>query len=207
MVDRVRNRRRNADNADLAEPLDAERIAVVWLVDEDDPDVMYIGIYRHMILGEIAVHETAISVVDHALFVQRHADTPDHAAQDLAARGLGVQDTPGGNRADDARDANHAKLLVNLNLSKDCCVSVVSPRGVISGICSFFLLDAIYRTLPHGVSDRNRSRWLGPAHQLAIHEYDLVGGCVGKWGIWRLLGQTQQPVADRLGSRRDPVRH
>ena len=83
-------------------------------------------------------------MVDQRLFVQRHADAPDHAAQDLAARGLGVQDTPGGNRADDARDANHAKLLVHLHLGKDCCVSVVRTRGVIGGICSFFLLDAIY---------------------------------------------------------------
>jgi hypothetical protein len=40
VVDRVRNRRRNANNADLAEPLDAERIAVVRLVDEDDLDVV-----------------------------------------------------------------------------------------------------------------------------------------------------------------------
>jgi hypothetical protein len=40
VVDRVRNRRRNAHNADLTEPLDAERIAIVWLVDEDDPDIV-----------------------------------------------------------------------------------------------------------------------------------------------------------------------
>jgi hypothetical protein len=36
VVDRVGDRRRNADDADLANPFDAKRIAIVQLVNKDD---------------------------------------------------------------------------------------------------------------------------------------------------------------------------
>ena len=48
----------------------------------------------------------------------------DHAAQDLAARGLRVQDLAGGHRIDDARDAHDAQLLVDLDLGEHGRVGV-----------------------------------------------------------------------------------
>ena len=79
---------------------------------------MDIGIHRHMILGEIVIDETAIAVVDHGLFMQRHADAADHGAHDLAVRGLGIEDAAGRHRADHARDAKHAELLVEPHLGE-----------------------------------------------------------------------------------------
>ena len=53
-------------------------------------------------------------VIDERFLMQRHADAPDHTADDLAGRGLGVQDAPGRDRTDDTGDADNTKLLVHL---------------------------------------------------------------------------------------------
>jgi hypothetical protein len=45
-----------------------------------------------MIFGNVCVHDAAEIVVDERFLVQRHPDAPHHAAQDRAARGLGVED-------------------------------------------------------------------------------------------------------------------
>ena len=47
MIDRVGDGRRDADDADLAQPLDSEWIDdLVRLVDEDNLDIVYIGVRR-----------------------------------------------------------------------------------------------------------------------------------------------------------------
>ena len=76
---------------------------VVRLVDEDHLDLVHVGVHRHVVLGDVGVHDAAELVIDQRLLVQRHADPPHHAAHDLAVRRLGVEDTPGGDRVDDAR--------------------------------------------------------------------------------------------------------
>ena len=45
VINRVSDRRSDADDGDFADPLDTERIAVVRLVDKDDLDVMHIGVH------------------------------------------------------------------------------------------------------------------------------------------------------------------
>src|SRR5436190_24317467 len=56
VIDRVGYRRRDTDDSDLADAFDAERIDdVVRLVDEDHLDVVYVGVHRHMILGDVGV--------------------------------------------------------------------------------------------------------------------------------------------------------
>jgi len=74
-----------------------------------------------------------------------HADAPDHAARDLAARGLGVQDAPGRNRADGAGDADDAELLIHLHLDKVRRVRVVGAGVVLDRVGGFLLLDAVHR--------------------------------------------------------------
>ena len=65
---------------------------LVVLLDEDDVDVVDIGVDRDVILGEVVVHEAAEARDRARLLLQRHADAPDDAAEDLAARGLRVED-------------------------------------------------------------------------------------------------------------------
>jgi hypothetical protein len=78
-----------------------------------------------MILGDVGVHNAAEPMIDQRLLVQCHADAPHHASQGLAGRGLGVQDPPGGDRADDTRDADYAELFVDLYLGKDRRASAI----------------------------------------------------------------------------------
>jgi hypothetical protein len=132
---------------------------------------------------------------------------PHHAAQDLAARGLGVQDAAGRNRADGARDADDAELLIHLHLDKVRRVRVVGTSVIIDGAGGFLLLDAAHRALPHGVGDRHAARSVSLAHKLGVREHNLVRRGVGERRVRHLLGQSQQLVADRAGCGCDPVRH
>ena len=49
---------------------------VVVLVDKDHVDVVDVGIHRHVVLGQVVVHEAAEAVVGQGLLLQRHADAP-----------------------------------------------------------------------------------------------------------------------------------
>ena len=85
----LRDCRRHADDADLAHALGAQPADdAVVLCDEDHVDVVDVGIHRDVVFGEVVVHEAAQRVVGMRLLVQRLADAPHHAADDLAARRL-----------------------------------------------------------------------------------------------------------------------
>ena len=51
--------------------------------------------------------------------MQRHTDAPHDTAHNLAVSRFCIQDAPGGDRVDDAGDADDAELLVDLNLGKN----------------------------------------------------------------------------------------
>src|SRR5207245_3648327 len=125
MIDRVGDRSRHADNADLAEALDAERIDdLVRLLDEDDVDVVHIGIHGHVVFGNVGVHDASEAVVEQRFLVQRHADAPDHAAHDLAVGGLWVEDAASGDGIDHAGHAYDAKFFIHLDLREDGGVDI-----------------------------------------------------------------------------------
>ena len=69
---------------------------VVALVDEDHLDLLHVSVNRHVVLGEVVVHEAAERVVELGLLRQRRTQRHHHAAQDLTARRLGVDDAAGG---------------------------------------------------------------------------------------------------------------
>ena len=126
VIDRIGDRRGDADNADFADALDAERIdQVVRLVDEDDLDIVHIGIHGHVVFGDVGVHDAAEIMIDQRLLVQRHADSADDGAHDLAVRRLGVEDAAGRDRADHAGDADHAELFVDLHLGENRRVRIL----------------------------------------------------------------------------------
>ena len=73
MKNRIRNGGSRADDAYLAQTLDAERAdLIVVLVDEDDLDVLDVRMGRNMILSEIVVHDLAKAVIRYPLLMQRH---------------------------------------------------------------------------------------------------------------------------------------
>ena len=58
-----------------------------------------------MVLGDVGIHDAAEAVIVERLLVQPHANAPHHAPHDLAVSRLQVQDTPRGDRIDNASDA------------------------------------------------------------------------------------------------------
>ena len=78
-----------------------------------------------MIFGNVRVHDATEIVIDERFLVQCHADAPNHAAHNLAARGLGIEDAAGRYRADDAGDTDDAELLVHLHFGEDRRMGVV----------------------------------------------------------------------------------
>lgn len=89
----------------------------VVLGDKNHIDVMDVGVDRNMVLGVAVIHETAEIVVEQRFLVKRHANTPHHAAHDLTAGSLGVEDAARGNGIDHARDAHYPEVLVYLHFS------------------------------------------------------------------------------------------
>jgi len=72
VIDRVGDRRRNTDDADLHQALDAQRVDDrIRLVDEDHLDVVHVGVHRYVVLGDIGVHDAAEVVIDQHFLVQR----------------------------------------------------------------------------------------------------------------------------------------
>src|SRR5437762_1046053 len=86
MVDRIRDRCRDAGDADLANALRADGADMqVRLLDKRDVDRTDVRVHRHMVLREISIYIAAGSRVDERFLFERHADAPDDAADDLAA--------------------------------------------------------------------------------------------------------------------------
>ena len=68
--------------------------------------------------GEVVVEEVAELAVHDALLVQRHREAHGHAADELRARGLRVDDAADGEDAEHARDADLAGVDVDAHLGE-----------------------------------------------------------------------------------------
>jgi len=80
MIDRIRHRRRSADDADLAQTLYPDWAHdLVVLIDKNHVDLRHVGVHLHVVLGQVVVHEPAQRVVRHALLRQRHAQAEHDA--------------------------------------------------------------------------------------------------------------------------------
>ena len=71
-----------------------------------------------MILRKIRIHDAAAAAVHHGFLVQRERHAPDHAAEQLAADQVRIDDAPGGEGADHAGDADLAEIGIDLDLGK-----------------------------------------------------------------------------------------
>src|SRR5262249_29885296 len=130
VINRIGDRGSDTDDANLSHTLDTERIDdVVWLVDEDDVDIVDVSIHRHVVLGEIGVDYAPQVVINQRFLVQGHANAPDHAACNLVAGRHWVENASGGNSTDDARDANDAKLLIHLHFREHGRMHVARVRA------------------------------------------------------------------------------
>src|SRR4029077_3161457 len=101
------------------------------------------------------------------------ADAPYHAAHDLAVGGLGVEDAPGRDRADDAGHADDADFLVDLDLGEDRRMRVARIRLRILKAHGAFPLDAVDRAMTHGIRDRHGAPGR-LVHDGAVEENDVL---------------------------------
>ena len=85
MEDRVCNGRRDADHPQLSHALDAERIDHrVVLLDEHRLDLVNVSIDGDVVVLEVRIHDTTVTMVDLGRLVQGHAKSPHDAAYLLA---------------------------------------------------------------------------------------------------------------------------
>ena len=81
-----------------------------------------------MVLGERRVDDAPVALVEQRLFGQGRADAHDDAAPKLTGRRLRVQDPATVERAEPARDAHFARVLVDAHLAE---VHAVRVHGVL----------------------------------------------------------------------------
>ena len=109
MENSIPDGRGRSDDSNLAHSFYADWIHDrIVLLDKNDLDVVYVGIDRNVILGEIVIHDAAVISIDKAFFVQRHAHSPNDATENLAAGGLGVQNSARRHRVHYAGNMNRA---------------------------------------------------------------------------------------------------
>ena len=86
---------------------------------------MDVGVHGYMVFAEIVVHPATQPVIGERLLVKRHTDAHHHAAEDLAARSLRVDDAASSDGVDDAGDAYNAQLLIHPHFREDCAMGVL----------------------------------------------------------------------------------
>src|SRR5262245_37421745 len=117
MEDSVGHSGRGTDNAQFTETLDAQWIDDgIVLFYEDHFDLADIGVDRDMVFRQAVIDEATKSLIDYGFLVQRHADSPDQAAQNLATCCLGIENAPPGNRAHHTLDLNGTQVFIDLDL-------------------------------------------------------------------------------------------
>src|SRR5262245_47905895 len=115
----VDHRRSCPADAEFAQTLAAKWAAVrVGLLEKDRADGADIGVYRHVIARQILVDERAVAQVHLISLHQRGADAPDHAADHLRARGLGVENAAGREHAEHAPHANLARIPMHADFGE-----------------------------------------------------------------------------------------
>src|SRR5215208_1264540 len=148
--DGVGDGRGGADDADLADSLDADRVElVVVLVDPAHVDRRRVGGRRDVVAGEVVVDVVAEARVEHALLVQRHRDAHRHPADQLRACRARVDDPAGREHAGHPRDPQFARYRVNAHLGELRAVGVTRELGA--------LLERLGRVRVH-LDPRGRDR-------------------------------------------------
>src|SRR4051794_14869104 len=119
MEDRIGDGSGGPDLADLANPLDAERIDdVIANLDELHFDVWRVGVDRDEVLAQARVCPAAHLALHDGALEQGLAEPPQHPAHELAAGSLGIQYAAWGEGADHPPDAGEPEVGVDSDLRK-----------------------------------------------------------------------------------------
>ena len=146
MIHRIGDRGRHPDDADLAEPLQAERIAVVRLVDEDHLDVVHVGVHRHVVFGDVGVHDAAEAVIDRlarvvdkttlfAVLKQPLIDLSEFSKAEASAQALSaiLKDEAIVLRAEYNEASESCRIIIQRNFHGNVQISAIDKDFVESG--------------------------------------------------------------------------
>ncbi len=114
MKNGICNGRSRTGNPNFADAFGPDGIDVLVLFFHPErihlPDI---GVHRNVVLSQVVVNPAAQPMVHHGVLVKRHADAPNHTAEQLAARGLCIQDLSGAEATDHARHFDLPKVCIN----------------------------------------------------------------------------------------------
>src|ERR1700680_2124070 len=105
--------RRRPGDSDFANSARAQRRMFVRYTGVNDVDVRNIHIDRNMILGERWIHDSTPALVEEGFFSQRHADSHDDPAAQLAGSGFWIHHRSAIERAEPSRHAHFARFLLD----------------------------------------------------------------------------------------------
>ena len=175
VVDSVGDSGGDTDDADLADTATAHGIDVrVGLVDEVDVKVVDVGVGADGVVGEVGVDDAA--VVEVGFFHEGHADAHGNAAEDLAARSLGIDDAAVVDGGDDAGDADAAEGFVDGDFDE---VAAEGLEGVLSSLDAGEGGGGGFEFVWFGGGDEFAeivaAVGIGFAGEVAVDEVDFVG--------------------------------
>jgi hypothetical protein len=176
--DGIGDGRRDADHPELAHALDAERVDHgVVLLDEQRLHLVDVRVDRHVVVLEVRVHDPPVTVVDFGGLLERHANAPDHAADLLAVRGLGVDDRAAGCHLEGACDADGPQVRLHLHLDE---LRAVRQRCVLPALLRGARLKHLGELSEaialHDFGDADDTRRVAFESQPAVEHLDVGGG-------------------------------
>src|ERR1700722_19577136 len=114
MVDRIGERRRCADNPNLADALRTKWVdQPVPFRNHDDVNLANVGVHGNHVVSQVGVDVSGCPGIYLRLLVDGGADAPDHAAHVLAMRGARVENSARCEGSDHSGDADFACPRMN----------------------------------------------------------------------------------------------
>ncbi len=126
MIDGVGDGRGHASDADLTDAFRADgRSIEVWHFSPHHINVGNVSMDRHVILSQVVVGNASEAMIPFDFFMECMADAHDHAAQELTASRLGIENHAACKDAEHAPDANYAKVFVHGYFDELCTKRVI----------------------------------------------------------------------------------
>src|ERR1700682_1690038 len=114
----IRDGRRRARDAELADAVRTERHLWVGDIVVDDLDSRHVQVDRYMVCGKGGIGDPSRALIEQRLFHQGHADAHDDGAAELTHDGLGIHHPAAVERSQPTRDARFARFGIDAYLAE-----------------------------------------------------------------------------------------
>jgi len=119
VINRIRDGRSRAGDADLAHASRAHRIeGIIRFTNEIGFDRMNVSVHRHVVIGKIARGWQSGDRIVNSFFLECHPYAHDNPAENLAAACLQINHAPAIHHADPPCNSHERQLRINLHFAK-----------------------------------------------------------------------------------------